>query len=357
MNNFSKFILLFSIGMTIVSCSKSDSSTEPLRDYTEQFTKDLTSIETYMQTHYMTVTNNAGATEDQDVEFHLIESGDTSHTSIWDQTDYPIQTRLITVRQNDVDVNYKIYYLKLREGSGPDSKSPCNVDRVLTSYRGEYIHSTTTQVNGVDVTTIESTQFEESVNPQSYFNLTGVIRGWSEIFPQFKTGSYTGNPDGTISYQNFGAGVMFIPSGLAYYGGGSSGIPSYSPLIFSFKLYEIQRVDNDLDGIDSYLEDLDGDGYMYTLPTGVYNPDNTNRPKTTDHPGTRVLISTNPDKYSLEDEVPDFLDVDDDGDYYTTASEIKDANGNPLPFTNIPSCGGTSTLKRHLDPLCHRQTN
>ena len=354
MNNFFKIILLFTIGLTVISCSKSDSNTEPLRDYTEQYNKDLTSIETYMQTHYMTVTNNAGTTEDQDVEFHLIEAGGTQ-TSIWAQTDYPIQTRLITVRQNDIDVNYKIYYLKLREGFGPESQSPCNVDRVLTSYRGEYIHNVTTNVDGVDVTTIESTEFEEVINPQSYFNLTGVIRGWSEIFPQFKTGGYFGNPDGTLSYENFGAGVMFVPSGLAYYSGGS-GIPAYSPLIFSFKLYEIQRVDHDLDGIDSYLEDIGSpgagnehipDGYVYTLPEGVTNPDNTNSP------GTKVLIG--PNKYSLEDEVPDFLDVDDDGDYFTTVSEIKDPiTGQPYPFANIPTCGGTGNgKKKHLDPSCH----
>jgi hypothetical protein len=343
MNNFFKIIFLFTIGLTIVSCSKSDSNTEPLRDYTDQYNKDLASIETYMQTHYMTVTNNGGATDDQDVEFHLIDAG---QTSIWAQTDYPIQTRLITVRQNDIDVNYKIYYLKLREGSGSESKSPCNVDRVLTSYRGEYIFSSTEQVGGVDVTTIKSTQFEESINPQSYFNLTGVIRGWSEIFPQFKTGSYIGNPDGTVSYQNFGAGVMFIPSGLAYYSGGSGGIPAYSPLIFSFKLYEIERVDNDGDGIDSYLEDLNSDGYVYNLPKGVTNPDNTNSP------GTSVLIPGYTNKYSLEDEVADFLDIDDDGDYFTTESEIRDVNGDPLPFISIPTCGGTGTKKKHLDPLC-----
>lgn len=343
--------------MTIVSCSKSDSKTEPLRDYTEQYSKDLISIETYLQTHYITVTNNPGATDDMDVEFHLIEDGDTTHTSIWLQTEYVLDSRPITVRQNGVDVNYKIYFLRLRQGSGPDSKSPCNVDRVLTSYRGEYISTRVDTVNNAPVTRYISTQFEELINPQSYFNLTGVIRGWSEIFPQFKTGSYSGNPDGTVSYQNFGAGVMIIPSGLAYYGGGSSGIPAYSPLIFSFKLYEIQRVDHDGDGIDSYLEDINGDGYVYSLPKGVFNIDNTNRPETTGHAGTRVLISTNPDKYSLEDEVPDYLDIDDDGDYYTTASEIKDANGNPLPFNSIPSCGGTSTTKRHLDPLCHNPQN
>ena len=349
MNIFFKIILLFTITITIVSCSKSDSSTQPLRDFTEQYTKDLTNIETYMHTHYMEVVNNPGATDDQDVTFTLIPDGGTQ-TSIWDQTTYPILMRYVTVKQNDVDVTYKIYFIQLRQGSGANSKSPCNVDRVLTSYRGEYIYSSTEQVSGVDVTTIKSTEFEESINPQNYFNLTGVIRGWSEIFPQFKTGSYTGNPDGTVSYNDFGAGVMFLPSGLAYYSGSKGGIPAYSPLIFTLKLYEIQRVDHDGDGIYSYQEDLatsttssNGtvtvtagipDGYVNSMATGIVNPDDTDG-----------------------DEIPDFLDVDDDGDFFTTASEIKNPiTGQAYPFADIPTCGGSGNgKKKYLDPSCHYQ--
>ena len=299
----------------------------------------------------MEVVNNPGATDDQDVTFTLIPDGGTQ-TSIWDQTTYPILTRYVTVKQNDVDVTYKIYFIQLRQGSGANSKSPCNVDRVLTSYRGEYIYSSTVTVGTppVSTTTIISNEFEESINPQNYFNLTGVIRGWSEIFPQFKTGSYTGNPDGTISYYDFGAGVMFIPSGLSYYSNSTGGIPAYSPLIFSFKLYEIQRVDQDADGIYSYQEDLatsttssNGtvtitagvpDGYLYSMATGNVNPDDTDG-----------------------DEIPDFLDVDDDGDFFTTLSEIKNPlTGQAYPFDAIPTCGGTGNgKKKYLDPSCHYQ--
>ncbi|WP_293894168.1 FKBP-type peptidylprolyl isomerase [Flavobacterium sp.] len=318
MSNFFKIIFLFTLGLTVVSCSKSDSGTEPLRDYKVQRDADMANIETFMHTHYMEVINNPGATDDQDVAFTLIPTGGTQ-TSIWDQTSYPILTRYVTVKQNNVDVVYKIYYLELRQGTG---QSPCNVDRVLTSYRGEYIYPntvTSTTTPPVTTTTILSNEFEESVNPQSFFNLTGVIRGWSEIFPQFKTGSYTGNPDGTVSYNDFGAGVMFLPSGLAYYSGAQGGIPSYSPLIFTFKLYEIQRVDHDADGIYSYQEDLgtstvnnDGtvtvspgvpDGYVYKMATGIVNPDDTDG-----------------------DEFPDFLDTDDDGDFFTTKSETSYVN-------------------------------
>jgi len=316
MNNFFKTIALLISCIVVVSCGEEDTNNEPLRDYAEQYATDLAKIEEYLQTHYMEVVNNPGATNDQSVTYTLIPEGGTQ-TSIWDQTEYPLQTHL--VEQNDIV--YKIYYLQLREGTGTNSKSPCSVDQVLTSYRGEYIYTSTETVDEVEVKTIKSTQFEELIDPQSYFNLTSVIRGWSEIFPKFKTGGYSGNPDGTVSYFNFGAGVMFIPSGLAYYSSSPSAIPSYSPLIFSIKLYEIQRTDQDNDGIDSYLEDINNDGYLRILSVGEANPDDTDG-----------------------DGNPDFLDLDDDNDFFTTKSEITYIDPNdPLNTVRIYPFDGIAT--------------
>lgn len=333
MNNFFKAIVVFSLIIFSVSCSEDDNnaSIKPLEDYQEQYEKDIAIIEKYLQTHYIEeVINNPGQTNDQDISFAEIPAGGTQ-TSIMEQTDYPIKTRIVRKYYGiDKFVDYKIYYLQLRQGSGPTSKSPCNVDRILTSYRGEYLDTETVDGNEVVV----SKFFEELTNPQSYFNLTDVIRGWSEIFPQFMTGSYNGNPDGTLSYTDFGAGVMFIPSGLAYYSQSSSTIPAYSPLFFSFKLYEIQRADQDEDGIPSYQEDLDNDGYVRTFDSfekenNLINPDDTDG-----------------------DEKPDFVDLDDDEDYYITKAEIK----NPLtdeayPFDEIPTC--IDGKKRHLSAACH----
>jgi hypothetical protein len=138
---------------------------------------------------------------------------------------------------------------------------------------------------------------EEVKYPQQIISLFSTIAGWSETFPQFKTGSYTTRADGTISYNDFGAGIMFLDWVLA---AGSASIPSYSPLVFSFKLFELQRLDQDGDGIPSYLEDLNGDGYVRVLATGVLNPDDTDG-----------------------DGISNFLDVDDDGDGYGTKIETK----------------------------------
>ncbi len=128
---------------------------------------------------------------------------------------------------------------------------------------------------------------------------------------------------------------MFIPSGLAYYNTGSGPIPAYAPLIFSFKLYEMQRLDQDLDGIPSYLED-DGDGYIYDYRNTI----------------NYASVATNLDDTD-GDGVPDFLDIDDDGDGFTTKLEIKNpATGLAFPFVNIPACtlGGK---KNYLDKTCH----
>ena len=318
MNKFKYYFILLITTISLFSCSKNDTpAVEPLRDYAVQYATDNTDIEEYLKTNYITVINHPGYTDDQDITITKIPTGGTQK-SIWDQTDYELKSRNVSLH----DITYKMYYLVLRTGTGI---APCNVDGVLTAYKGEYLESITTS----GVATLTSTPFEEVKYPQSFLSLFSTITGWGEIFPQFKTGTYTSNIDGTVTYNDFGAGIMFIPSGLAYYASGSGIIPAYAPLVFSFKLFEINRLDQDLDGIPSYLEDLNGDGYMRTLATGVVNPDDTDG-----------------------DGIPNFIDVDDDGDNYTTKLEIKNpATGLPYPFADIPSC--TSGKKNYLDITCH----
>ncbi|MFV8344061.1 FKBP-type peptidyl-prolyl cis-trans isomerase [Flavobacterium sp. XS2P39] len=323
MNKFKYYFILLITTLSLFSCSKDDAATvEPLRDYAVQYATDNTDIEQYLKTSYITVVNHPGFTDDQDVTITKIPTGGTQK-SIWDQSDYELKSRNVSLHS----ITYKLYYLVLRAGTG---SAPCSVDAVLTSYKGEYLTSKTTD----GVATQTTTQFEENKYPQSFFSLFSTITGWAEVFPQFKTGSYASNTDGTVTYNDFGAGVMFIPSGLAYYGSPSGLIPAYAPLVFSFKLYELNRLDQDGDGIESYQEDLDGDGYMRILASGVVNPDDTDG-----------------------DGVPNFADVDDDGDNYTTKLEIKNpATQLPYPFASIPSCNGNTTdparIKKHLDKTC-----
>ncbi|MBX9889581.1 MAG: FKBP-type peptidylprolyl isomerase [Flavobacteriaceae bacterium] len=333
MNKFRYYFILLITTLSLFSCSKDDSITvQPLRDYQEQFTADNIVVEEYLNSYYMTVTNNSGKPDDQDVEFTKIPVNGTqpSIMSYLNKSTFP------KLLKRDVAYNgitYKMYYLVLRPGSG---ESPCNVDGVLASYKGTYLQNSTVS----DVTTLTATSFEDVLYPQQFLSLYNTIPGWGEIFPQFKTGdSPISNADGTVTYNNFGAGVMFIPSGLAYYASGSNSIPSYVPLIFKFKLYAVQRLDQDGDGIPSYLEDLDGDGYMY----GYFN--------TTAYPTTPADIIRYADDTD-KDGIPNFLDVDDDADGVSTLKEITATNGSIIPFNDIPSCSGNTTdpsrIKRHL---------
>lgn len=325
MNKIKFYFILSMLSLALFSCSKNkDEEVTPPREYSEQYPTDLKDIEEYLKTYYI-----EEVTTDFDIKISKIPTGGTQK-SIWEQTTYPLKFREVNLH----GLKYKLYYLVLNEGI---DESPSNVDAVFTAYKGDYLQ----QVTKDGVTTLTVTEFERSSNPQQFFQLTSVIRGWSEVFPLFKKGTYTSNSDGTVSYKDFGAGVVFIPSGLGYYNSGSGSIPSYAPLVFNVKLYEVQRNDQDGDGIPSYLEDLDGDGYMYSFTNTTLYP---------------TKPTTNPDDTD-GDEVPDCFDVDDDGDNYTTKLErsYKDANGvvKYYDFANIPLCTGGNGKKRHLDPKCY----
>ena len=314
MNKFKFYFILLITTLSIFSCSKNDDSAtvEPIRDYQTQHDAEIKIIEDYLKTNYITVTNAPGQTSDQDVVISKITDA-TTQPSIMSYLDAPTYPKLIKGKVSLHSIEYTLYYLVLREGvkdavTGLGGVSPCNVDGVLTSYRGTYLSQTT--ATDSTPSTITATQFEEAVLPGDFLSLFSTITGWGETFPKFKTGSYVSNPNGTVTYNGFGSGVMFLPSGLGYYASGSFAIPSYSPLVFSFKLYEIKRLDQDNDGIPSYLEDVNvggADGYVRILGVGVDNPDDSDK-----------------------DGIPDFYDVDDDGDNYTTRLEITKPGGSNL---------------------------
>jgi FKBP-type peptidyl-prolyl cis-trans isomerase FkpA len=312
MNKFKFYFILLLAGISFVSCSKKDDDevvTVPLRDYETQYKADNDSIEKYLKTHYI-----KEVTANFDITFEKIPANGTQ-ISIMDQKDYELATRSVYNR----GVNYKVRYLILNKGTG---LSPCNTDRVNAAYSGNLL---------------DGTVFDNSYGIGRSFELyvyvnSPVIDGWGEIFPQFKTGTSKTSDNGTVTYENFGAGVMFLPSGLGYYANTQTNIPAYSPLIFSFKLFDLQRLDHEYtfsngsavnvgDGIPDYKEDLDGDGYLYDLRDTARFPNP-------------------PDSYKVNydtdgDGIPDFLDLDDDGDGYSTRFEITKPVGAPVTGVSL----------------------
>jgi len=171
------------------------------------------------------------------------------------------------------DVNYEFYILRINQGSGD---SPHFVDKIRLNYSGNLL---------------DGEVFDSSITPVD-FDLVSLIPGWSRVIPEFNVaGSYVDNGDGTVSYNDPGVGAMFIPSGLAYFSGGSNGILPYNSLVFKFELYQTEVSDHDQDGIPSYLEDLNFNLNM--------SDDDTD-----------------------ENTIPNFADFDDDGDEVLTINEL-----------------------------------
>lgn len=268
-------ILLLVIVIGFMSCEKDDDgsqNTVELRDRLEQYLVEIDSIETYLETHFYNY-EEFSSNPDAQIIFDTIAGDNSDKTPLIDQVSYKMV-------YDEEEVEYRLYYLQVREGSG---EQPTFADSTFVTYKGNNIYG--------DV-------FDSKVNPD-WLRLPLMIQGFREIMSEFKGSTgFVANGDGTYSFQDYGIGAMFIPSGLAYFQSVQIGIPSYSPLIFTFELYDVNESDDDRDYVPNVLEDLDGDRNLYNDDTD-------------------------------DDGVPNFLDLDDDGDGILTKYEDLDEDGDP----------------------------
>ena len=207
---------------SLISCSddkKPSAQPTPIqpKDYGTQYNEDLTKIENFLKTHSITVIDHAGFADDQDASFATVPNLDSN--SIWGSNTTTPKASLLFKLVNVAGVSHKVYYIKFRNGIGA---SPTINNQIRTVYNGFLMNETITS-------------FDKSDEKGAVFTLNGLITGWREILPEFKMGTFTG----TNQYTDFGAGVMFLPSALAYYNSDRPQIPAYSTLIFTFKLYNI----------------------------------------------------------------------------------------------------------------------
>lgn len=316
MKRFLKAFGLLSIILFFASCkSDDDAKIAPPRDYGVQYAADKDSIEKFLKTHYFNLDEIT-----LDATFHKLPT-DNSKVSVWKQTEYPLQN--IKVKRNDIE--YTVYYLNFREGVGDQ---PTMADNITVNYRG---------------TLLDGTQFDYRPVAGTEFSLYSVVaKGWQDIIPLFKGGIYTETAPGEpASYTDYGAGVMFLPSGLSYFNSSPSNLVApYSPMVFSFQLMDVTYTD------------IDGDGLL--------NKDET-------VPGKKIQ-----DYDTDGDGVPNYLDVDDDNDGRLTKDELRkagttnefykyedifDEQGNMKPDNLVPgkltyTCRAGATVPSYLDAAC-----
>jgi len=280
--------LILSFVVAFSSCKKDDDGggdivTIEIRDREEQQLADNDSLIDYLGTYYY----NAGELTEIGLDAGI---QDIIISEI--KVDDEYQLLMDNVVKESVtyeDTVYDYYVLELNLGGG--TESPTFADTVQILYEGTLLDNS-----------VFDFKFFPDDNP---LDLAGVITGWRRVIPNFNVAeSFVINDDGPVDYFNSGLGIMFLPSGLAYFSGAPTGIPSYSPLVFKFELLRTGENDHDGDGIPSYLEDLNGDGEF------IVNFDNLD--DDTDGDGT-----------------PNYFDADDDGDGVLTINEDIDNDGDP----------------------------
>ena len=272
---FKLYILLITILLVGFSCGDDDDDgiiEVPEADRTEQQVIDNDSLVSYLQSHYVDASLLSNNPTISFTEININQLPDDGELPNPNQNSLLIDI-VETLTTTYFDVEYEYYILKINQGGSENS--PNFSDKVRVSYEG---------------TLMDDTVFDSSSTPVD-FDLTSTIAGWGRVLPEFNLAEdFIINSDGTVTYNNPGIGIMFLPSGLGYYSAAAGSVPVYSNLIFKFKVFQSELNDHDFDNVPSHLEDINGD----------YDLTNDN---------------------SDDDTFADFVDSDDDNDGTLTIDE------------------------------------
>ena len=272
---FKLYILLITVLLLGFSCGDDDDDgiiEVPEADRTEQQVIDNDSLVSYLQSHYVDASLLSNNPTISFTEININQLPDDGELPNPNQNSLLIDI-VETLTTTYFDVEYEYYILKINQGGSENS--PNFSDKVRVSYEG---------------TLMDDTVFDSSSTPVD-FDLTSTIAGWGRVLPEFNLAEdFIINSDGTVTYNNPGIGIMFLPSGLGYYSAAAGSVPVYSNLIFKFKVFQSELNDHDFDNVPSHLEDINGD----------YDLTNDN---------------------SDDDTFADFVDSDDDNDGTLTIDE------------------------------------
>jgi len=303
---FRKHLSLLVLILALIACSSDDDnfSFVPDRDRTEQQLADKDSLEDYLKGHYynsgfiQSLTNpsigDIVITEmpvDANGNYEEIPPDPANNTRLWDA----VEVKTTTFEEAD----YEYYILRLNQGGG---ESPEFTDQVRVVYEG-FLEDTGEVFDNAATPTDFSMQGIPGVGGAG-----GVIRGWQLILPEFNISTGFVLNNGVVEYNDFGLGMMFIPSGLGYFSTAVPNVPSYSNLIFKFELLQYEVNDHDGDGIPSFVEDLNAD--------------------------LSVL-----DDDSDDDSLVNYIDSDDDDDDVNTIDELE-----PATYTVDTNMGQTEPV-------------
>ncbi|MFM1807312.1 MAG: hypothetical protein RLZZ242_37 [Bacteroidota bacterium] len=287
------FALLLA-ALVFVSCSNNNDN----NDFTPVEIEALSTInaqnqaelEAFLQSHYY----------DESDAIKPLDGAPPKSLALWN--DPRLQVKEVRVRPSEHNLNlddytedeiangiaHNLYYFIVEAGAG---NSVATADSVYVQYAGR---------------TLDLNLFDQVKQGGSWFDLARIqapqqgFRGFAEGAALLKSATQiVDNPDGTFSALDAGKGFFFFGSALGPYQNAQATIPAYGAMFFEIKVLSRKVTDHDGDGVPSYLEDLNNNGYLFD--------DNTD----------------------LDDEIangravlPNYFDPDDDGDGTPTACEI-----------------------------------
>ncbi len=218
-----KIILaLFAASVLVVSCKKDDDyKEEPPRDRGEEAIAAQNEIEEFLSKHAYNYEDFENPSEDFDyrVVFDSIAEG-SGKTPLIDQVEYKI-----VEDPYESNVTYKLYYLKVEQGEG-DPVSDAEVAYIT--------YETWRMRTGELLERTSSSQPKPFVMENKFSN-----GGLKEALLEFNAADgFTENEDGTVSYDGYGIGAVFVPSGLAFFNNPPLGSPIgyYNQLIYTFQV-------------------------------------------------------------------------------------------------------------------------
>ncbi|MFK7814155.1 MAG: FKBP-type peptidyl-prolyl cis-trans isomerase [Maribacter sp.] len=311
-----RIVIVFLMILAVCSCKKDEDEkfdveiVDP-RPLSEVAIENDAELIEYFSTHFYNYEEfeNPPADFDFEIKISPIDENNLDKTAIIDSDRLSFVDLKVSSNTfpgdipEETDISHRLYFLSARDGGG---ENPTVVDSVYIQYEGF---------------TLDDNVFENNL---TWFDLqgTGTIENSGQFVQGFKEGlvllkdgnNLIENVDGTFNIDDSGIGVIFMPSGLAYFNSGQVGA-AFSPIAFKVDMLEANQADHDRDGIPSILEDLNANLDLFD--------DNTD-----------------------ETDFPNYLDADDDNDDIPTIDEIElDADGKFVGFKDTDGDGTPD----HLD--------
>ncbi len=301
-----KFLTLVVIVIIALSCNNDDNgnNVDPPRLLSEVAIEDDAEILEYLKTHFYNYEEFENKPDgfDYQIKIGVIEGDNADKTSLFDSPELKSETIKVSSEDfnlpgNEIDIEHTLYYIVANKGDGDQGVQPTAMDSTFVTYEGRRIDNT----------------IFDSADAPVWFDMVTTVSGFGKGVAGLKAGGEVEeNGDGTFTILDPGVGLIFMPSGLAYFAGTRPGV-AYAPIIFKVNLFRVEESDHDRDGVPTWKEDINKDG----------NPRNDD----TD-----------------EDGGADYLDTDDDGDFTPTNEEIRNEAGEVTSPDSYPGTenGGTA---------------